>query len=408
MQGRGEARLEAGHGSGRLRDAAATQPVRWRLACCVAAGAQPAAAFTGHQREARVRERAQRLPGRQRPLHDDRGRGHADPDHEPQPGRAEPALVARTGPSSCSSGTRGCAPRSGSRTPTAGPGPADDQQRATTSTRPGRPTAPEDRLRQRPRRHQRRARHVRHERERPGQVNITNTPTIDEDYPAWSPDGSKIAFSRDGDIYTDEPGGRESRAADHGDDRTEIEPDWSPSGSQIAYHAGLSTDGRDLEDERQRDGADESHQQREPASTSARRGRPRATRSRSSRGAFNNAEVYMMNADGTVPTRITNNTVMDAHLHGSRCRCDRHHHRAARLAAGRPAGLQRTPAAGAGLTRRPSSRSTTTPTPRCPTSGCSRASPRASATRSPRTQCPRAGTRPSATCNDGSPPTPST
>src|SRR6185437_1596841 len=40
-----------------------------------------------------------------------------------------------------------------------------------------------------------------------GQVNITNTPSIDEDYPSWSPDGNRIAFSRDGDIYTVKPDG---------------------------------------------------------------------------------------------------------------------------------------------------------------------------------------------------------
>src|SRR6185503_5523709 len=74
-----------------------------------------------------------------------------------------------------------------------------------------------------------------------GQLNITNTPTINEDYPAWSPNGSLIAFSRDGDIYTMTPaGGSLARLTTAVTD--EIEPDWSSSGGQIVYRAGISTD----------------------------------------------------------------------------------------------------------------------------------------------------------------------
>ena len=56
--------------------------------------------------------------------------------------------------------------------------------------------------------------------------------------PAWSPDGSKLAFTtnRDGnpEIYVDEPG-RQRTAPAHEHPEVDVTPTWSPTGKQIAW-----------------------------------------------------------------------------------------------------------------------------------------------------------------------------
>jgi Tol biopolymer transport system component len=69
-------------------------------------------------------------------------------------------------------------------------------------------------------------------------VNLTNTPDTDEGFPAWAPDGTKIAFTtrRDGnnEIYLmDADGANLIRLTDNPAD--DFAPAWSPDGAQIAF-----------------------------------------------------------------------------------------------------------------------------------------------------------------------------
>jgi putative hemolysin len=71
-----------------------------------------------------------------------------------------------------------------------------------------------------------------------GQVNLTDTPDVDEGFPDWSPDGTKIAYTtrRDGnnEIYVmNADGTNPSRWTDNPAD--DFAPVWSPDGTQIAF-----------------------------------------------------------------------------------------------------------------------------------------------------------------------------
>ena len=132
------------------------------------------------------------------------------------------------------------------------------------------------------------------------QVNITNTPTIKEDYPAWSPDGSVIAFSRNGDIHTMTPAGTNLRRLTTGAG-DEIEPDWSPDSRQLVYRTGMATN-----DEIWRMNSNGTGQTNLTNNGSlvdeAPVWSPSGDKIAFIRDAFRNAEVYTMNTDGTAPT----------------------------------------------------------------------------------------------------------
>ena len=144
------------------------------------------------------------------------------------------------------------------------------------------------------------------------QVNITNTPTVIEDYPSWSPDGTKIAFARDGEIYTMTPSGGSLANLSNTPAVSEAEPDWSPTAGQIVYRTGFNAN-----DEIWKMNANGTGQTNltnngsmvdEHPSWS-----PAGDKIAFTRDAFKNAEIYTINPDGTGATRITNNTVIDAH-----------------------------------------------------------------------------------------------
>ena len=95
-----------------------------------------------------------------------------------------------------------------------------------------------------------------------GSARLTNDPVSDGE-PTWSPDGSRIAFRRAADIYTMQPDGTDVTRLTT--DVFAYEPAWSPDGTTIAF-----TSRRDL-------GAD----------------------------GMANPEIYVMDADGTGAVNLT-------------------------------------------------------------------------------------------------------
>lgn len=70
---------------------------------------------------------------------------------------------------------------------------------------------------------------------------VTDTPGRAEQVPSWSPDGSRIAFLADGDLYTIAPDGTDEVRLTEGAEATyagwdaESYPEWSPDSSKIAF-----------------------------------------------------------------------------------------------------------------------------------------------------------------------------
>ena len=73
-----------------------------------------------------------------------------------------------------------------------------------------------------------------------GRTNLTNSPTIDDGSPTWSPDGQFIAFAsvrQNSDIYAINADGSGGEVQLTTDTRYDDFPAWSPDGSTIAFFA---------------------------------------------------------------------------------------------------------------------------------------------------------------------------
>lgn len=70
-----------------------------------------------------------------------------------------------------------------------------------------------------------------------GLRNLTNTPTTYEFGPSWSPDGTRIAFARNNDVYVMNADGSNAENLTDGrlGDGATYSTDWSPDGSRIVF-----------------------------------------------------------------------------------------------------------------------------------------------------------------------------
>ena len=138
-------------------------------------------------------------------------------------------------------------------------------------------------------------------------MRLTNN-SADDQYPDWSPDGTKIAFTsdRDGDreIYVIDKDGSNPTRLTNNSARDE-HPAWSPDGTKIAFRS--TRDGNGEIYVMDRDGSYPTNVTNSGASDRAPAWSPDGRKI-----AFeSDNEIYVMDKDGSSPTRLTNNNAQD-------------------------------------------------------------------------------------------------
>ena len=130
--------------------------------------------------------------------------------------------------------------------------------------------------------------------------------------PAWSPDGTQIAFDSDRDgndeIYVMAADGSQPTRLTR-NSASDGRPAWSPDGTQIAFHS--YRDGNDEIYVMAADGSQPTRLTRNSASDGRPAWSPDGTQIAFDSERDGNREIYVMAADGSQPTRLTRNDAWD-------------------------------------------------------------------------------------------------
>jgi Tol biopolymer transport system component len=133
-------------------------------------------------------------------------------------------------------------------------------------------------------------------------------------WPAFSPDGSKIAFDNGGqpsaNIFVANTDGSDLHQLTFGRAERNIRPAWSPDGKQIAFTS--QRDGNDEIYVMNADGSDQTRLTNNPADDNAPAWSPNGRQIAFQSDRDGNTEIYVMNADGSNQTRLTNYPGLDA------------------------------------------------------------------------------------------------
>jgi Tol biopolymer transport system component len=143
------------------------------------------------------------------------------------------------------------------------------------------------------------------------QTRLTNDPAGDYSL-VWSPDGSRIAFARDGHIYVmGADGANQTRLTTGGSDGS---PRWSPDGTKIAFQRFGTLYNNSEIFVMNADGSNQTRLANEASSDGSLDWSPDGSRiafAGSPDNFLNNYEIYVINADGSNQTRLTNNSAYD-------------------------------------------------------------------------------------------------
>ncbi|MCP9496212.1 MAG: SBBP repeat-containing protein [Pyrinomonadaceae bacterium MAG19_C2-C3] len=148
-----------------------------------------------------------------------------------------------------------------------------------------------------------------------GETNLTNTPSTTDFQPAWSPDGTRLAFVGDrdtpgvgADIYTMNADGTNVTRVTNTPDVNEENPTWSPDGTRLAFNADDAND--DEEDQIFVINADGTNRVRLTNTPNFDNFTPAWSPDGRQiafvrEGDLDNEDIFVMNADGTNVVRLT-------------------------------------------------------------------------------------------------------